>query len=147
MVITSILNPSNRFFVSQYLPDFQYNDTCLSGLQDTLYSESGVIHFEVINIDNIAYLRLDATLLSTAYIENISNGDIFPFLNKRLESCIDDYSIYVLSQSTICECNPDTTLDIRDQVNIIDLCDEFACDCGGKFNYELCYISRIVAVG
>ena len=134
MVITLILNPSTRFFLSRYLPSVSYSNECLGGLFYRLSLEGNLTNLDVIYIDNIVYVRLDATLASANVIKRISNKELVPILNKQLESCIDDYSIYILNQSTICECNPNTTEAVRERVSFVNLCNELACSCGGKLH-------------
>ena len=75
------------------------------------------------------YFRLDATNVSINDTQRITNDIFVPLLNDKLESCVDDYSIYVFNQSTICECKPNTTEAVRERVNVVNLCDELACTC------------------
>ena len=134
MVITLILNPSNRFFLSRYLPSVSYSDECLGELFYRLSLEGNLTNLDVIYNDNIAYFLLNATLASANVIKGISNNVLVPILNKQLESCIDDYSIYIFIQFPICECNPNTTEAVRERVSFVNLCDELACSCGGKLH-------------
>ena len=133
MVITSILNPSNRFFLSQYYPEFVYSNECLGELLRKIHSDNNSLtDFDPFYINNIVYFRLNATSASVNKTEKLANDEYVPILNNLLESCIDDYSIYILNQSTICECKPNTSEAIRERVNVVNLCDELACSCDGK---------------
>ena len=130
MVITSILNPSNRFFLSQsYPPEFVYSNECLEELFREIHSDNSLTDFDPLYINNIVYFRLNATSASVNKTKRLANDEFVPILNNLLESCIDDYSIYILNQSTICECKPNTSEAIRERVNFVNLCDELACSC------------------
>ena len=114
------------YFVSQQDSSVNYSSECLGELLDKI--PSVLTDLDAVYIDNLVYFRLDATHIAINEIQMISNGTFVPLLNK-LESCVDDYSIYVLNQSTMCECKPNTTDAVRERVNEVNFCDEFACTC------------------
>ena len=115
------------YFVSQHDSSLNYSSECLGELLDQI--PSVLTDLDPVYIDNLVYLRLDATHVSINETRRITNGVFVPLLNELLASCVDDYSIYVLNQSTICECKPNTTEAVRERVNVVNLCDELACTC------------------
>lgn len=115
------------YFVSQDNSSVNYSKECLGELVRQIPSE--LTDLDPVYIDNLVYFRLDATNVSINDTQRITNDIFVPLLNDKLESCVDDYSIYVFNQSTICECKPNTTKAVRERVNVVNLCDELACTC------------------